>query len=442
MSTSARNTASIVILLLVASHSQAEIGWQTDLRAAHSMAQQQGKPLLLHFYADQCFWCDKLEKGALSSPMVGDAIKENFIPVKVDLNTSPKLAEMFKVSKFPSDVIVTSTGKTISHSVSPQDASRFVEMLDNAMETLIEASPSESQIATENSPSEPDPEPKAPLQKNYATLGQPTKNAMPSKQATEEITPPGYATSEIPVSPSQTINPANTDEESALTDSVTTASPSSEGNHLTLPNDALPSATASSDSSAKPDTEMTLLLHKDPVTHQASSPTLSTKAQDTDSQLANAEGIAMPPDTESTSSNGTAQAPDADNATPPELALDGFCPVSVIDEDQWVEGQPEISAVHLGRLYLFASEEKMKLFLADPNPFTPVLNEIDAVVFFEERRIVPGKREWGMKDPIHQRMFFFSDEASMNHFYQQYERYAQSAIDLMDEAIQETHSGS
>ena len=115
--------------------------------------------------------------------------------------------------------------------------------------------------------------------------------------------------------------------------------------------------------------------------------------------------------------------------------------MTVINEDRWSEGDPSISAIHLGRLYLFSSEEKRSQFLADPEPFTPVLNEIDTVVFFEERRIVPGKREWGMKDPIHQRMFFFSDEASMNHFYQEYERYTQSAIDLMNRAIQESHQG-
>ncbi|MEC8475068.1 MAG: hypothetical protein VXZ38_10485, partial [Planctomycetota bacterium] len=126
----------------------------------------------------------------------------------------------------------------------------------------------------------------------------------------------------------------------------------------------------------------------------------------------------------------------------PELALEGFCAVTVIHEDQWIEGDPKLSVIHLGRLYLFANEEKRSIFLSNPIQYTPVLNEIDPVVFFEERRIVPGKREWGMKDPVHQRMFFFADEASMNHFYNQHERYTQSAIDLMDEAIKQSHPDS
>ena len=126
----------------------------------------------------------------------------------------------------------------------------------------------------------------------------------------------------------------------------------------------------------------------------------------------------------------------------PELALEGFCAVTVIREDQWIEGDPKLSVIHLGRLYLFANEEKRDIFLTNPIQYTPVLNEIDPVVFFEERRIVPGKREWGMKDPVHQRMFFFADEASMNHFYKQHERYTQSAIDLMEQAIKQSHPDS
>ena len=92
----------------------------------------------------------------------------------------------------------------------------------------------------------------------------------------------------------------------------------------------------------------------------------------------------------------------------PELAMQGYCAVTVIKEDRWVEGNPKFGVVHLGKLYLFADAEAMQTFLADPIPYTPVLNEIDVVRFFEERKIVPGKREWGLKDPTHNRMFFFA----------------------------------
>tara|TARA_A100001391_G_C5043996_1_gene271652 strand:- start:1010 stop:1459 length:450 start_codon:yes stop_codon:yes gene_type:complete len=126
---------------------------------------------------------------------------------------------------------------------------------------------------------------------------------------------------------------------------------------------------------------------------------------------------------------------DAELDASPKLAMEGFCAVTVIDEDQWIEGNPKFGVVHLGKLYLFSSTEKMDVFLADPMRYTPVLNEIDVVRFFEERRIVPGQRRFGMRDPIHQRMFFFADEASMNHFHDEFERYTDAAIEVMNQAV-------
>ena len=134
--------------------------------------------------------------------------------------------------------------------------------------------------------------------------------------------------------------------------------------------------------------------------------------------------------------------PSAESIPDPELAMQGFCPVTVIKEDRWVEGNPKFGVVHLGKLYLFASAEAMQTFLADPVPYTPVLNEIDVVRFFEERKIVQGKREWGLKDPTHNRMFFFADEAAMNHFWNEHERYTGAAITVMEKAVRDANPGT
>ena len=98
--------------------------------------------------------------------------------------------------------------------------------------------------------------------------------------------------------------------------------------------------------------------------------------------------------------------------------------------------------IHLGKLYLFQNEDAKNQFLADPIPYTPVLNEVDVVRFFEERVIVPGKREWGVKDPNYQRMFFFADEAAMNHFIDQHLRYTDAAIEVMQTAVRDANPGS
>ena len=127
--------------------------------------------------------------------------------------------------------------------------------------------------------------------------------------------------------------------------------------------------------------------------------------------------------------------PEPRPAPPPKLALDGYCAVSISDKSEWIEGNPELGVIHLGNLYLFVDEAAMAKFLADPEPYTPVLNGIDVVRFFEEKRIVPGKRDFGVKDPDHNRMFFFSDEAAMVHFENQHARYTDAAIAITRQAV-------
>ena len=107
----------------------AEIAWQTQLKTAHAKAMQEGKLLLLHFYTDECVYCDKLEAGAFKTPEVAAAIQKNYVPVKIHAVKNPAIASTFKVSRFPTDVIVTTQGQALSHSVSPQDPARYVAML-------------------------------------------------------------------------------------------------------------------------------------------------------------------------------------------------------------------------------------------------------------------------------------------------------------------------
>ncbi len=130
---------SLAIMLVVSVNATAQIPWQDNLRSAHTQAQREGKLMLLHFYSDNCTWCDRLEEGSFKAPQVSKAIDQNFVPVKIHANSAPKLAEMFKVSKFPTDVIVTTDGKTLSHAVSPQEPDRYVAMLVKTLPTLAAA---------------------------------------------------------------------------------------------------------------------------------------------------------------------------------------------------------------------------------------------------------------------------------------------------------------
>ncbi len=306
---------------------QAEIPWQTQLKTAHAQAQEDGKLILLHFYDDNCVWCDRLEKGAFQTPAVQAAIQKGYVPVKIHAGQNPSIAKTFQVTRFPTDVIVTTQGQALSHTVSPQDAGRYVAMLaqyvtppvaDQAVDTMIAAAVPAEAIA-------------------QATPTAPFKNA---------------------------------------------------------------SFAVPADLSGTPATQV---------------------SSRTESSMSMPAGMSAPAKSEL------------------DLAMDGYCAVTVCEEDRWVEGNPELGVVHLGQLYLFSSQAAMEKFVANPEPFTPVLNGIDVVRFFEERKIIQGNREWGLKDPDHNRMYFFADEAALNHFYNQHARYTDASLAVMKKAVKDAN---
>lgn len=407
---------SLATMLVVSANATAQIPWQDNLRSAHAQAQREGKLMLLHFYSDNCTWCERLEEGSFKAPQVGQAIGKSFVPVKIHATKTPQLAEMFKVNKFPTDVIVTTDGKTLSHAVSPQEPERYVAMLTKTL-PMREAvkSAAASNVAPAASVAEASPQ---VTPSGAATAASATTTA-PSVAAAQAPRPaaPSYASAASPITgkPSPTADSVGftLPESQPVNDGVQAqlAGARSEGFSLAMPTQSAPVATTT-----RIETETTA----------PSGPALTaTESTEPPSGFAGTESPAE-------SSFQPDQA---------ELAMQGFCSVTVITQDRWVEGSPKYGVVHLGKLYLFASEANMNTFLADPIPYTPVLNEIDVVRFFEERKIVPGKREWGLKDPIYNRMFFFADEAAMNHFYNEYERYTDAAIEVMEKAVKDSNPG-
>ena len=107
-------------------------------------------------------------------------------------------------------------------------------------------------------------------------------------------------------------------------------------------------------------------------------------------------------------------------------------------------GDPNIGAMHLGRLYLFANQDARDAFLADPNRFAPVMNGLDVVKFFDEGRVVEGVRGKGCTTRNPDRIFFFSSEESLARF-EASERsqayYTNRAIELAERAAADANHG-
>ena len=102
---------------------KAGVVWLTDLDAAKKQAATEKKPILMFFTgSDWCGWCKKLHEDVLDKKEFQDFAKENVILLELDFpNSIPQsdalkkqnkaLGEKFKVSGYPTMVLVASDGE-------------------------------------------------------------------------------------------------------------------------------------------------------------------------------------------------------------------------------------------------------------------------------------------------------------------------------------------
>ena len=62
---------------------QKNIHW-IPLEKAEEYSQKYNKNILIYFYKDNCEFCDKMKKGALSNKDIINTINNNFLPVKIN----------------------------------------------------------------------------------------------------------------------------------------------------------------------------------------------------------------------------------------------------------------------------------------------------------------------------------------------------------------------
>ena len=113
----------------------------------------------------------------------------------------------------------------------------------------------------------------------------------------------------------------------------------------------------------------------------------------------------------------------------PPLGFDGFCPVQMIEQKRWVIGDKRWGAIHRGHTYLFAGPEEQKRFLVSPDAYCPVMSGNDPVLALDHKQIVPGRREHGLF--FGNRIYLFADEASLQQFLQNPNRYGAEIMQAM-----------
>jgi len=87
--------------------------WCSDHDDAINEASRTGKKVFILFSASWCPACQKLESDTLQNTDVQRRLAEDFIAVKIDVDTSPELSRRYSIYGVPTLIILDSSGNEI-----------------------------------------------------------------------------------------------------------------------------------------------------------------------------------------------------------------------------------------------------------------------------------------------------------------------------------------
>jgi len=107
--------------------------WRSDFKAALLEAEQKKLPLLLHFYADWCMPCQRMEREVLTAPAVKEFLGTKFVAVKLNSDHHQDLVNRYGVVSLPSDVVIDSlTGKLLVRHADFLDKTQYLRLATQA----------------------------------------------------------------------------------------------------------------------------------------------------------------------------------------------------------------------------------------------------------------------------------------------------------------------
>jgi len=104
------------------------------------------------------------------------------------------------------------------------------------------------------------------------------------------------------------------------------------------------------------------------------------------------------------------------------LGLNGFCPVQLVESENWLPGDSRWAVEYRGRVYLTTGTDQQRRFLANPERYAPVLTGNDPVLAVDESRLESGRTEHCVV--YDGRLYSFSSISTLARFRQNPKRYA------------------
>jgi thioredoxin-related protein len=134
-------TYSIMVLTLMAAGtvSAQEVQWRYDYTAARREAKEKQRPIVMDFGTSNCFWCKKLDASTFRDPGIVRQLNEQFIPLKIDAEREPGLAQTLRIQSYPTLVFAAPDGRILGSHEGFVDVARFTQQLTRALKESASA---------------------------------------------------------------------------------------------------------------------------------------------------------------------------------------------------------------------------------------------------------------------------------------------------------------
>jgi len=407
--------------------------WHNDVEAAKQLAAARDQVVVLHFWAPWCQPCGNLDRFVFSHPSVQQVLSSEVVAVKVNVDTRPDLARQYAIGSIPADVAIAPDGSQLAKRPSPKTVDAYIQMLKNVSASTKTVKPNVAKLIEQSNRAFGQQIDSQSLRQQatmppYARLSKPTSDTAPAD--TRRASYPGGGS--FPVAAPSHPAPSHT-------------APSHAAPTHPAPTHSLPELGAPTHVFQQPEVVEGLGgglvggTHMPPGTH--GSPNLQTAYSTRDQANHVADSIASdspgPLPRRDRSTPGQLQVnPHADSVAPepitpepitpdsvgagtglpprstdaaiensftsrpasesaPPLGLEGYCPVTLISQEQWVPGDRRWGCIHRGKLYLFNSQQNRDLFRMAPDAYSPLLAGFDPVTFKQSGHLVEGRRELG-----------------------------------------------
>lgn len=103
----------------------------TSFEEAKAAATDKNQPILVEFYSDECIWCVKLDSAVFSDTAGINYFSNKVILAKVNAKVDTTLAKTYKISGYPTAVLVDKDGVEIDRVVGFYEVADYIEILEN-----------------------------------------------------------------------------------------------------------------------------------------------------------------------------------------------------------------------------------------------------------------------------------------------------------------------